>query len=584
MRRNIAKLTGTESTDHSATNQSAMTEEDQNEKPLDFIRTKVKEDQESGKNESRVHTRFPPEPNGYLHLGHAKSICLNFGIAKEFGGLCNLRLDDTNPVAEKTEYAEAIKEDVKWLGFDWEDRFFHASDYFGQLFDWAIKLIRDGKAFVCDLSFEEMRELRGNLTEPGKESPFRERSVEENLELFEKMKAGEFPEGSKTLRAKIDMSSPNINLRDPVIYRILHQEHPKTGDEWKIYPSYDFAHGQSDSIEGITHSLCTLEFEHHRPLYDWFCENLGIHHPQQIEFARLNMTYVVMSKRKMLRLVEKGYVDGWDDPRMATLQGMRRRGFTPESIREFAERVGLAKRENMIEVELLEHCLRTDLNKRAPRRLGVLRPLKVVIENYPEGNSEGLEAVNNPENPDEGTRQVSFSREIFIDRNDFMEDPPKKYFRLAPGSEVRLKYAYYVTCREVIKDEDGEVCELVCSYDPESRGGDSPDGRKVRGTIQWVDAATAVQAEVRLYDRLFSNPTPEQAEDGSDFTDHLNPDSLIKIKDALVEQAASLLSPGEPFQLERIGYFCADPDSTTEKRVILNRSVALRDSWAKTSK
>jgi glutaminyl-tRNA synthetase len=559
------------------------TDQEEADKPLDFIRTRVKEDTEEGKNDGRVHTRFPPEPNGYLHLGHAKSICLNFGVAKEFGGLCNLRLDDTNPVAEKTEYAEAIKEDVRWLGFDWEDRFFHASDYFGQLHDWAVQLIRDGKAFVCDLSFEEMRELRGNLTEPGKESPHRNRPVEENLELFEKMKNGEFPEGSKTLRAKIDVTSPNLNLRDPVIYRILHKEHPKTGDQWKIYPSYDFAHGQSDSIEGITHSLCTLEFEHHRPLYDWFCENLGIHHPQQIEFARLNMTYVVMSKRKMLRLVEEGHVDGWDDPRMATLQGMRRRGYTPEAIREFSERVGLAKRENMIEVELLEHCLRADLNKRAVRRLGVLNPLKVIIENYPEGQTEEIDAVNNPEDPEAGKRKVSFSREIFIDRNDFMEDPPKKYFRLSPGKEVRLKYAYYVTCKEVIKDQNGEITELVCTYDPESRGGDSPDGRKVKGTIQWVDAATAVKSEVRLYDRLFLAPNPEETENGGDFTDNLNPESLEVNDNTLVESSVLEFPQGVPFQLERIGYFCIDPDSQ-EEELILNRSVALRDSWAKANK
>ena len=553
-------------------------------KPLDFIRARVKMDKEGGKNDGRVHTRFPPEPNGYLHLGHAKSICLNFGIAKEFGGLCNLRLDDTNPVAEKTEYAEAIREDVRWLGFDWEERFYHASDYFQQLYEWALKLIKDGKAFVCDLSFDEMRELRGNLTEPGKESPHRERSVEENLELFEKMKNGEFPEGSKTLRAKIDMASPNLNLRDPVIYRILLKEHPKTGNQWKIYPSYDFAHGQSDSIEGITHSLCTLEFEHHRPLYDWFCENLGIHHPQQIEFARLNMTYVVMSKRKMLRLVEEGHVKGWDDPRMATLQGMRRRGYTPEAIREFAERVGLAKRENTIEVELLEHCLRADLNKRALRRLGVLNPLKITIENYPEGQTEEIDAVNNPEDPDAGTRKVSFSREIFIDRNDFMEDPPKKYFRLSPDKEVRLKYAYYVTCKEVIKNEDGEIKELICTYDPESRGGDSPDGRKVKGTIQWVDASTAIPVEARLYDRLFLAPNPEGSVEGGDFTGNLNPDSLEVNDHALIESSVRDLGEGVPFQLERIGYFCVDPDSSKEDRLIINRSVALRDSWAKANK
>ncbi len=559
-------------------------DQEETEKPLDFIRTRVKEDKENGKNDGRIHTRFPPEPNGYLHLGHAKSICLNFGIADEFDGLCNLRLDDTNPVAEKTEYAQAIQEDVRWLGFDWEERFFHASDYFQQLYDWATKLIEEGKAFVCDLNFDEMRELRGNLTESGKESPYRNRSVEENLQLFQKMKEGGFPEGSKTLRAKIDMTSPNLNLRDPVIYRILHKEHPKTGNQWKIYPSYDFAHGQSDSIEGITHSLCTLEFEHHRPLYDWFCETLFIHHPQQIEFARLNMTYVVMSKRKMLRLVEEGHVDGWDDPRMATLQGMRRRGYTPEAIREFSERVGLAKRENMIEVELLEHCLRADLNKRAVRRLGVLNPLKVVIENYPEGQTEEVDAVNNPEDPETGTRKVSFSREIFIDQNDFMEDPPKKYFRLSPGKEVRLKYAYYVTCKEIIKDENGQIVELICTYDPESRGGDSPDGRKVKGTIQWVDAATAVKSEVRLYDRLFLDPNPEETEDGGDFTDNLNPESLQINGNALVESSVVDLPPGAPYQLERIGYFCTDPDSIKGTQLIINRSVAMRDSWAKANK
>ncbi|MBN37372.1 MAG: glutamine--tRNA ligase [Opitutae bacterium] len=477
-----------------------------------------------------------------------------------------------------------MQEDVRWLGFDWEERFFHASDYFQQLYDWAKKLIQDGKAFVCDLSFEEMKELRGNLTEPGKESPYRKRSIEENLELFQKMKEGDFPEGSKTLRAKIDVTSPNLNLRDPVIYRILHKEHPKTGNQWKIYPSYDFAHGQSDSIEGITHSLCTLEFEHHRPLYDWFCENLGIHHPQQIEFARLNMTYVVMSKRKMLRLVDEGHVDGWDDPRMATLQGMRRRGYTPEAIREFSERVGLAKRENMIEVELLEHCLRADLNKRAVRRLGVLNPLKVVIENYPEGQTEEVDAVNNPEDPETGTRKVSFSREIFIDQNDFMEDPPKKYFRLSPGKEVRLKYAYYVTCKEIIKDENGQIVELICTYDPESRGGDSPDGRKVKGTIQWVDAATAVKSEVRLYDRLFLDPNPEETVDGGDFTDNLNPESLQINGNALVEFSILEFPPGVPYQLERIGYFCTDPDSIKGAQLIINRSVAMRDSWAKKNK
>ena len=554
------------------------------EKNLDFIRTRVKEDQESGKNKGAVHTRFPPEPNGYLHLGHAKSICLNFGIAQEFGGLCNLRLDDTNPVAEKAEYAEAIKEDVKWLGFNWEERLFHASDYFDQLFEWAKDLIKSNKAFVCDLSFEEMRKARGTLVSPGEHSPFRDRTIEENLDLFEKMKVGAFPEGTKTLRVKIDMASPNMNLRDPVIYRIIHKNHPKTGDQCKIYPSYDFAHGQSDSIEGITHSLCTLEFEHHRPLYDWFCENLGIHHPQQIEFARLNLTYVVMSKRKMLRLVEEGHVSGWDDPRMPTLQGMRRRGFSPQTILDFSERVGLAKRENVIEVELLEHCLRQDLNKRAPRRLGVLNPLKLTIENYPDGQSEEIDAVNNPENPEEGTRKVPFSSELFIDRNDFMEAPPKKYFRLAPGKEVRLKYAYYVTCKEFLTNEEGEITEVICTYDPKSRGGDSPDGRKVKGTIQWVDARTSTPTQVRLYDRLFSVPNPEDTEDGEDFTMNLNPDSLKVTNSCLTESSLNEMETGLPFQLERIGYFCKDKDSESTGQLILNRTVALRDSWGKSNK
>jgi glutaminyl-tRNA synthetase len=558
--------------------------ETETEHPLDFIRTRVQSDQQSGKNEGRVHTRFPPEPNGYLHLGHAKSICLNFGIAREFGGLCNLRLDDTNPVAEKTEYAEAILSDVRWLGFDWEERLFHASDYFDQLHAWAVQLIEAGKAFVCDLTFEEMRQHRGTLTEPGKNSPFRDRTIEENLELFEKMRLGEFEDGAKTLRAKIDMSSPNLNLRDPVIYRILHQDHPKTGDKWKIYPSYDFAHGQSDSLEGITHSICTLEFEHHRPLYDWFCENLGIHHPQQIEFARLNLNYTVMSKRKMLRLVEEGHVKAWDDPRMPTLQGMRRRGYTPKAIRDFCEKVGVAKRENVIEVELLEHCLRHDLNLCAPRRLGVLDPLKVTISNYPDDQVETVDAVNNPEDPEAGTRPISFSKHLYVDRNDFMEDPPKKYFRMSPGREVRLKYAYYVTCTEVIKDADGKITELICEYDPESRGGDTPDGRKVKGTIQWVDAATAQTCEVRIYDRLFKTPDPEKVEQGGDFIKNLNPDSLAINHHALVEQSVAQFPTGTPFQLERVGYFCLDPDTQNSGQLTLNRTVAMRDSWAKINK
>lgn len=559
-----------------------MAENNQNEKPLDFIRSRVAEDVEKGKNDAKVHTRFPPEPNGYLHLGHAKSICLNFGVADEFGGLCNLRLDDTNPVAEKTEYADAIMEDVRWLGFDWEDRLCYASDYFDQLHEWAIQLIQAEKAYVCDLSAEEMRDKRGTLTEAGENCCFRERSVEENLDLFDKMKNGEFEEGSRTLRAKIDMSSPNLNLRDPVIYRIVHSAHPRTGDKWKIYPSYDFAHGQSDSIEGITHSICTLEFEHHRPLYDWFCENLNIHHPQQIEFARLNLNYVVMSKRKMLRLVEEGHVSGWDDPRMPTIQGMRRRGFTPESIRNFSERVGVAKRENMIDVALLEHCLREDLNKRALRRMGVLSPVKLVIENYPEDQTEELDAVNNPEDPETGTRKVPFSRELYIERDDFMEDPPKKYFRLSIGREVRLKYAYYVTATEVIKDsETGEITEIRATYDPETRGGDSPDGRKVKGTIHWVSAPHAKDAEIRLYDRLFAKEKPE---DSSDFIANLNPDSLQTLDNCKLEPSVIQSESGISFQLERLGYFCIDSADSSPTNLVINRAVPLRDSWAKRQK
>ena len=558
-----------------------MEEKQDLEKPQDFIRARIAEDLANQKNEGRVHTRFPPEPNGYLHLGHAKSICLNFGIAKEFNGLCNLRLDDTNPSAEKVEYAKAIQEDVRWLGFDWDERLFHASDYFDQLHQWAIQLIEDHKAFVCDLTFEEMRAHRGTLTEPGQNSPFRERSVAENLDLFARMKAGEFEEGTRTLRAKIDMTSPNLNLRDPVIYRILHQEHPETGDQWKIYPSYDFAHGQSDSLEGITHSLCTLEFEHHRPLYDWFCESLKIHHPQQIEFARLNLNYTVMSKRKMLRLVEEGQVDGWDDPRMPTLSGMRRRGYTPNAIRSFCERVGLAKRENIIEMELLEFCLRENLNKCAQRRLGVLDPLKVTISNYPDDQVEKLDAVNNPEDQNAGTRKITFSKTIYIDRNDFMEDPPKKFFRLAMGKEVRLKYAYYVTCREVIKNEQGEITELICEYDPESRGGGTPDERKVKGTIQWVDSTTGINPEIRLYDRLFKVPNPEETDEGKDYVSNINPESLRSLSHALVEASIQKLDAGEPFQLERIGYFTIDSKARKSGELVLNRSVAMRDSWAK---
>jgi glutaminyl-tRNA synthetase len=556
-------------------------QDSQKEAPIDFIRSIVHEEVEAGKNDGRVHTRFPPEPNGYLHLGHAKSICLNFGVADEFGGLCNLRLDDTNPVAEKTEYADAIMEDVRWLGFDWEDRLCYASDYFDQLHEWAIQLIKAGKAYVCDLSAEEMRKKRGSLTKPGENCCFRERSVEENLDLFGKMRDGEFEDGSHTLRVKIDMSSPNLNMRDPVIYRIVHAAHPRTGDKWKIYPSYDFAHGQSDSIEGITHSLCTLEFEDHRPLYNWFCENLGIHHPRQIEFARLNLNYVVMSKRKMRRLVEEGHVSGWSDPRMPTIQGLRRRGYTPDSIRNFSEKVGVAKRDNMIDVALLEHCLRDDLNKKASRRMGVLRPLKVVIENYPENQVEELDAINNPENPDAGSRKVPFSRELYIECEDFMEDPPKKFFRLGPGREVRLRYAYYITCNDVVKDDNGEVVELRCSYDPETKGGDSPDGRKVKGTLHWVSASKALNAEVRLYDRLFSKENPE---DGDDFTSNLNPDSLQTLRDCKLEPALARIESGVSFQLERLGYFCLDSKDSSPENLVLNRTTPLRDSWAKLQK
>ena len=556
-------------------------QDSQKEAPLDFIRSIVHEEVEAGKNDGRVHTRFPPEPNGYLHLGHAKSICLNFGVADEFGGLCNLRLDDTNPVAEKAEYADAIMEDVRWLGFDWEDRLCYASDYFDQLHEWALQLIKAGKAYVCDLSAEEMREKRGTLTEPGENCCFRERSVEENLGLFGKMRDGEFEDGSHTLRVKIDMSSPNLNMRDPVIYRIVHAAHPRTGDKWKIYPSYDFAHGQSDSIEGITRSLCTLEFEDHRPLYNWFCENLGIHHPRQIEFARLNLNYVVMSKRKMRRLVEEGHVSGWSDPRMPTIQGLRRRGYTPDSILNFSEKVGVAKRDNMIDVALLEHCLRNDLNKKALRRMGVLRPLKIVIENYPEDQVEELDAINNPEDQEAGSRKVPFSRELYIECEDFMEDPPKKFFRLGPGREVRLRYAYYITCNEVLKDDNGEVVELRCSYDPETKGGDSPDGRKVKGTLHWVSAAKALNAEVRLYDRLFSKENPE---DGDDFTSNLNPDSLQTLSNCKLEPELARTESGLSFQLERLGYFCLDAEDSSPENLVLNRTTPLRDSWAKLQK
>jgi len=549
--------------------------------PSDFIRNIIAEDLRTNKYGGRVHTRFPPEPNGRLHIGHAKAICLNFGVATEYeGGLCNLRFDDTNPIKEEEEYVEAIKEDIRWLGFDWEDRLFYASDYFDQLYEYAVQLIKDGKAYVCDLSPDEIREYRGTLTEPGKESPYRTRSIEENLDLFERMRAGEFKEGEHVLRAKIDMASPNLNLRDPVMYRILWATHHRTGDKWCIYPMYDFTHCLSDSIEGITHSLCSLEFENNRPLYDWFLDELGVYHPQQIEFARLNLNYTVMSKRKLLQLVEKELVSGWDDPRMPTLSGLRRRGYTPEAIRDFCERIGVAKSNSVVDITLLEHCLRSDLNMRAPRVMSVLHPLRVVIDNYPEDQVEELDADNNPEDESMGTRKVPFSRVLYIEREDFREDPPKKYFRLAPGREVRLKHAYYITCVGVVKDEQTqEVIELHCTYDPESRGGWTPDNRKVRGTLHWVSAAHALNAEVRLYDRLFTKENPLE-EDGADFMDYLNPDSLEVLTSCQIEPGLAGATPGSRYQFLRMGYFCVDPDSSGD-RLVFNRTASLRDTWAK---
>ena len=547
---------------------------------LHFIEQIVEEDLRTNRWGGRVQTRFPPEPNGYLHIGHAKSICLNFGLAETYGGLCNLRFDDTNPSKEDQEYVDAIKEDVRWLGFDWGNREYYASDYFDQLCEWAIQLIRAGKAYVCDLSGDEVREYRGTLTEPGRESPYRNRSVEENLELFARMRAGEFPDGSRTLRAKIDMASPNLNLRDPVMYRILHATHHRTGDQWSIYPTYDYAHGQSDSLERITHSICTLEFENHRPLYDWFCEALGIYHPQQIEFARLNLTHTVMSKRRLLELVREGHVRGWDDPRMPTICGLRRRGYTPEAIREFCRRIGVTKFDSVTDISLLEHCLREDLNRRAPRAMGVLNPLRVVIENYAPDQAEELEAINNPEDPSAGTRKVPFCREIYIEQDDFREDPPKKYFRLAPGREVRLRYAYLITCRQVIKDASGRVVELRCTYDPATRGGNTPDGRKVKGTIHWVSARHAVEAEARLYDHLFLKEDPDDVEAGKDWRSNLNPRSLAIVAPCYLEPSLAGVAPGSRYQLERLGYFCADPDSTPQ-RMVFNRTVTLKDTWAK---
>jgi glutaminyl-tRNA synthetase len=552
--------------------------------PSHFIKEIILEDLKTEKYQGRVHTRFPPEPNGYLHIGHAKSICLNFGLADEFQGLCNLRFDDTNPTKEEVEYVESIQEDVHWLGFDWGDRLFYASDYFEQIYDCAVQLIKKGRAYVCDLTAEEIRAYRGNLTEPGQDSPFRTRSMEDNLDLFERMRAGEFEDGSRTLRAKINMASPNLNMRDPVMYRILSSDHHRTGDRWCIYPMYDFTHGLCDSLEGITHSICTLEFEDHRPLYDWFLDEAGVYHPQQIEFARLNLTYTVMSKRKLLRLVRDGRVTGWDDPRMPTISGLRRRGYTPESIRNFCDRIGVSKSNSIVDIALLEHCLREDLNKRARRVMAVLHPLKVVIDNYPEDQVEDLEAVNNPEDPGMGTRKVPFSKILYIEQDDFRENPPKKFFRLAPGREVRLRYGYFITCVGVVKDEQtGEVVELHCTYDPRTRGGDSADGRKVKATLHWVSAAQAVEAEVRLYEHLFLKPDPEDVEEG-DFTKTLNPDSLTKIRACKLEPGLAEAKPGLFFQFERQGYFCLDPLDSTEGKLIFNRTVALKDSWAKIEK
>ena len=543
-----------------------------------FIQKIIDDDNDSGKWDGRVHTRFPPEPNGYLHIGHAKSICLNFGIAEKNNGECNLRFDDTNPLKEEDEYVRSIIEDVKWLGFDWEDRLYFASDYFDQMYEHAVTLINKGRAFVCDQTSEEIKNCRGTLTEAGKESPFRSRSSEESLDLFERMKSGEFEDGSKTLRAKIDMSHPNLNMRDPVIYRILHSDHHRTGDRWCIYPMYDWAHGLEDSIEGITHSICTLEFEDHRPLYDWYLDQLDVYHPQQIEFARLNLNFTVMSKRKLKQLVDEGVVDGWDDPRMPTISGLRRRGYTPGSIRNFAEQVGVTKRDSVIDVVRLENSLREELNKNAHRVMGVLDPLKVVITNYEDGKKELLEAVNNPEDPDAGTREIPFSKEIYIERNDFMEDPPRKFFRLGPGREVRLRYAYFITCNDVIKDEDGNVTEIHCTYDPETRGGNAPDGRKVRGTIHWVSVSDAVNAKVRIYDRLFNKVDPEE---GGDFLDALNPDSCM-VQDAKLEPC--LTDPGgETYQFERLGYFKKD-EKLSENGDVFIRVVSLRDSWARLMK
>lgn len=547
-----------------------------------FIKDIILDDIKTNKYNGKAITRFPPEPNGYLHIGHAKSICLNFGIAEEFKGKCNLRFDDTNPSKEEQEYVDSIIKDVRWLGFDWDDRLYYASDYFDKLYEWAVQLIKDGKAYVCDLNPDEIRQYRGTLTEPGKDSPYRNRSVEENLDLFERMMKGEFVDGSRVLRAKIDMSSGNINMRDPVMYRIKHEDHQRTGDKWCIYPMYDWAHGLSDSLEGITHSICTMEYEDHRPLYDWFLNQLNIHHPQQIEFARLNLSHTVLSKRKLLKLVNEKYVEGWDDPRIPTLAGMRRRGYTPEAIRDFAERIGVGKKESLVDIALLEHCVRKDLNIKAPRVMSVLKPLKVVILNYPENKTEYLEAVNNPEDSCMGTREVPFSRVIYIEKDDFMESPPKKFYRLTVGREVRLRYAYYIKCTDVIKDEkSGEIIELHCTYDPETRGGWAPDGRQVKSTLHWVSASHSIEAEVRLYNHLFTKENPNENEEGGDFTEYLNPKSLEILKGCRLEPSLADVKPGAIYQFERIGYFCVDSKDSGDGTLVFNRTVTLKDEWSK---
>jgi glutaminyl-tRNA synthetase len=550
-----------------------------------FIREIIDEDIRNGKNGGRVQTRFPPEPNGFLHIGHAKSICLNFGLAADYGGLCNLRFDDTNPETEEITYVESIKQDIRWLGFDWEDREFYASDYFEQLYGYAVDLIKKGKAYVCDLSAEEISDYRGTLTAPGRVSPYRNRSVEENLDLFQRMRNGEFADGSRTLRAKINMSHPNLLMRDPVLYRIRRGHHYRTGDKWRIYPTYDWAHGQSDSIEGITHSICTLEFEVHRPLYDWLLDQLGIHHPRQIEFARLSVSHTVLSKRKLLELVREGHVSGWDDPRMPTISGLRRRGYTPEAIKNFCDLIGMAKANSIVDLALLEDCVREDLNRRAPRVMAVLRPLKVVLVNYPEDQVEELEAINNPEDPNMGTRKVPFSRILYIERDDFMEVPPKKFFRLAPGREVRLRYAYFITCVDVIKDpKTGKIIELHCTYDPATRGGDAPDGRRVKATLHWVSAAHACDAEVRLYETLFTKRDAGEVEEGADWKSNLNPRSLEVLKECKIEPSLKGAEPGSRCQFERLGYFCVDSKDSSPEKLVFNRTVTLYDPWANIKK